>query len=139
MGDVQADAVPASNSDSVDICPRRRVLTFKPRAVFNGVTFYIRPDRPYSSGSSFVLGMRVWGLDPTMKHKPEIRMQADLGDTTVVVNQTVMRDGYLETRLRTVATKRVKRVYGFIRLDNAYADYGKIYVDSLNLMRYNYK
>ena len=124
MGDIQADAAPTSNSDSI---------------VFNGVTFDIRPDRPYSSGSSFVLGMRIWGLDPKMKHKPEIRMQADLGDTTVIVNQTVMRDGYLEARLRTLATKRIKRVYGFIRLDNADANYGTIYVDSLNLMKYNYK
>ena len=139
MGDIQADAAPTSNSDSIDIWPRRRFLTFKPRAVFNGVTFDIRPDRPYSSGSSFVLGMRVWGLDPKMKHKPEIRMQADLGDTTVIVNQTVMRDGYLEARLRTLATKRIKRVYGFIRLYNADANYGTIYVDSLNLMKYNYK
>ena len=77
-------------------------MTFKPHAVFNGVAFDIRPDKPYSSGSSFVLGLRVWGLDPKMKHKPEIRMQADLGDTTVIVNQTVTRDGYVEARLRTV-------------------------------------
>lgn len=139
LGDVQADAIPASNSDSIDIWPRRRFMVLQPHAAFNGVTFDIRPDKPYSSGSSFVLGMRVWGLDPKRKHKPEIRMQADLGDTTVIVNQTVARDGYWETRLRTIATKRVKRVYGFIRLDNADADYGKIYVDSLNLMKYNYK
>ena len=50
-----------------------------------------------------------------------------------------MRDGYLEARLRTLATKHIKRVYGFIRLDNADANYGTIYVDSLNLMKYNYK
>ena len=139
MGDVQADAAPVSNNDSIDIWPRRRFMTFKPQAIFNGVTFDIRPDRPYSSGSSFVLGLRVWGLDQQMKPHPKVRMQADLGDTTVIVNHTIARDGYQEIRLRTVATKRIKRVYGFIRLDNADARYGKIYVDSLNLMKYNYK
>ena len=83
--------------------------------------------------------MRVWGLRPDMKHKPRIRLQADLGDTTVVLNQTVDRDGYVEAALRTLATKRVKRVYGFIHLDDCDMRYGKIYLDSLSLMKYNYK
>ena len=139
LGDVQAEAAPSSNSDSIDIWPRRRYLAFEPREPFNGVSFQIRPDKPYSSGSTFVLGMRVWGLRPDMKHKPRIRLQADLGDTTVVLNQTVDRDGYVEAALRTLATKRVKRVYGFIHLDDCDMRYGKIYLDSLSLMKYNYK
>ena len=44
MGDIQVDAVPASNYDSIDIWPRRRFLTFKPHAAFNGVTFDIGRD-----------------------------------------------------------------------------------------------
>ena len=139
LGDVQADAAPSSGNDSVDIWPRRRYLTFTPRSLFNGVTFTIRPDRPFPSGSSFVLGLRAWGLRPEMTRKPEIRLQADLGDTTVVLNQTITRDGYLEARLKTIATKRIRRVYGYIRLDGNERDYGKIYLDSLSVMRYNYK
>ena len=80
--DVQADAAPVSNRDSVDIWPRRSYLVLSPTSVFNGVTFDIRPETNYSSGSSFVLGMRVWGLNNKMAYKPEVRLSADQGDTT---------------------------------------------------------
>ena len=50
-----------------------------------------------------------------------------------------MRDGYHQTKLKSVATKRIKRVYGFIYLNNHDMDYYKIYTDSISLMRYNYK
>lgn len=138
LGDVQADAAPVSNSDSVNIWPRRAYLTFSPKAVFNGVTFDIKPDAAYSSGSVFVLGARLWGLNPRLAHKPEVRISADQGDTTVTVNRRLDSDGYHQVTLRTVATKRVRRVYGYIRLDNADSTYFKVYVDSLNLMKYNY-
>ena len=50
-----------------------------------------------------------------------------------------MRDGYHETTLKSIVTKRIKRVYGFIYLNNRDMDYYKIYTDSISLMRYNYK
>lgn len=62
LGDVQASAAPVSKQDSVDIWPRLTYLTFEPRAVFNGITVDIKPETNYPSGSTFVLGMRVWGL-----------------------------------------------------------------------------
>ena len=77
LGDVQADAAPVSNRDSVDIWPRRSYLVLSPTSVFNGVTFDIRPETNYSSGSSFVLGVRVWGLNNKMAYKPEVRLSAD--------------------------------------------------------------
>ena len=111
LGDVQADAAPVSNRDSVDIWPRRSYLVLSPTSVFNGVTFDIRPETNYSSGSSFVLGMRVWGLNNKMAYKPEVRLSADQGDTTLTVNSKITKDGYHETILKTIPTKKVKRVF----------------------------
>ena len=71
-------------------------------------------------------------------YKPEIRISADQGDTIVTVNDKVLRDGYHETVLKTVPTKQVKRVYGYIFMNNADSSYYKVYLDSLNLMKYNY-
>ena len=72
--------------------------------MLNGVTFDIKPETNYSSGSSFVLGMNVWGINKGMTYKPEIRISADQGDTIVTVNDKVLRDGYHETVLKTVPT-----------------------------------
>jgi len=84
--------------------------------------------------------MRVWGLNDAMKNRPEIRLSANQGDTIITVNDKILRDGYHETTLRTLPTKQVKSVYGFIRLNGKddSTSYFKIYVDSLSLMRYNY-
>lgn len=138
LGDVQADAGPVSNRDSVNIWPRRPYLILHPEGLFNGVVFDSRPETSYSSGSIFALGMQVWGLPKGMRHLPEIRLSADQGDTTITVNERIGRDGYHEIWLKTLPTKRVKRVYGYIRLDNSASDYAKIYIDSLSLIKYNY-
>ena len=154
LGDVQASAAPVSTQDSVDIWPRRSFVRLEPRAAFNGVTFDIRPEVNYSSGSSFVLSMSVWGIsgssfvlsmsvwgmDQLKAQQPEIRICADLGDTTVVVNDKVRKDGYHETVLKTIPTKRVKRVYGYIFLNNAGLGlyYHKVYLNNLTLIKYNY-
>lgn len=138
LGDVQASAAPVSKQDSVDIWPRRTSLRLEPDALFNGVTFDVRPETNYSSGSSFVLGMNVWGINETMTYKPEIHISADQGDTIVTVNDKVLRDGLHETVLKTIPTKQVKRVYGYIFMNNADSSYYKVYLDSLNLMKYNY-
>lgn len=137
LGDIQAEAV-SSSRDSIDIWPRRTYLTLSADQLFNGTTFDIRPKENYSSGSIFVLGMHVWGLEKEMKHRPEIHIAVDQGDTTVVVTDRVQTDGYHETVLRSVPVKKVKRVYGSIRLDNGGMHYYKVFLDSLNLMRYNY-
>lgn len=138
LGDVQASAAPVSKQDSVDIWPRRTSLQLEPDALFNGVTFEIKPETNYSSGSSFVLGMDVWGLNKDMAYYPEVRISADQGDTIVTMNDKILRDGYHETILKTVPTKQIKRVYGYIFMNNADSSYYKVYLDSLNLMKYNY-
>ncbi len=138
LGDIQASAAPVTKQDSVDIWPRRTSLRFEPNAIFNGVTFDIKPETNYSSGSSFVLGMHVWGVTQEMEHKPQIRISAVQGDTIVTVNDQILQDGYHETVLKTISTKRIKRVYGYIYMPSTDSSYYKIYLDSLNLMKYNY-
>ena len=138
LGDVQAVALPSSKSDSIDIWPRRKYLELEPKALFNGVVFEIKPEMNYSSGSSFVLGMNVWGLNDSMRNRPEIRLSVDQGDTILTVNEKVMRDGYHETILKSMPTKQVRRVYGHIFMNNNDSSYYKVFVDSLNLMKYNY-
>lgn len=139
LGDIQAKAAPASKQDSVDIWPRRKYLVLEPHALFNGTTFDIRPETNYPSGSSFVLGMDVWGLNKRMLFKPEVRISVEQEDTTLTINDKIERDGYHETVLQSIPTQKVKRVYGYIRLNGLDSlSYHKIYLDSLNLMRYNY-
>lgn len=138
LGDVQATATVSTRNDSVDIWPRRTYLTFYPQSVFNGTTFDLQPDRNYPSGSTFVLGMRVWGLKEGMEFYPEIRLTAEHRDTTVHVTQKITQDGYSQTVLKTLPTRQIRRVYGSIWLNSVDSSYHKIYIDSLNLMRYNY-
>lgn len=138
LGDVQADAAPVSNQDSVDIWPRRPFFTLSPKAVFNGVTFDIKPEKNYTSGSVFVLGMRVWGLNSKSSDKPEIHLSAVQSDTIATVHRKIEKDGYYETILRTKPTKQVRRVYGYIRMGGTDSSYYKIYVDSLSLMKFKY-
>jgi len=139
LGDVQRIDTEVNNNDSVDIWPRRPYLTFIPKAPFNGTIFDLKPKQPYPPGSSFVLSMHIWGINPSMKHKPEIRLCVEQNDTTIVINEQIRTDGYHETMLKSLPTKRVKRVYGYIRLDNKDMNYYKIYTDSIRLMRYNFK
>ncbi len=138
LGDVQADAAPSSNRDSVDIWPRGNLMVLEPSALFNGVVFDIKPESNYPSGSSFVLGVRFWGLKKDPAFKPELRLSAEQRDTTLTVTREIGSDGYYEAVLRTLPTRQVRRVYGSIRLDNMDSTYYKVYVDSLSLMRYNY-
>ena len=138
LGDVQAKAAPSSNQDSIDIWPRRSSAELNPKALFNGIVFDIEPDASYSSGSSFVLGMKVWGLKKNSNYYPEVRISAHQGDTIITTNQKLTKDGYNEVILKSLPTRQVRRVYGYIRLDNADSTYYKVYLDSLNLMKYNY-
>lgn len=139
LGDVQADAAPVSTNDSVNVWPRRSLQIFSSKVLYNGVNFDIKPDMPYSSGSIFVLGLDAWGLNRQLSSSPQIRICADQGDTTIVVNEKILRDGPVEVELKTIPTKKVNRVYGFIRMDSSDKDaFYKIFMDHIRLIRYNY-
>lgn len=138
LGDVQADAAPSTGRDSVNIWPRRSMLVLEPRSVFNGMAFDIRPESSYPSGSSFVMGIRVWGLKPGMSAYPELRLRAEQRDTVIMVDKTITRDGYYEAVVKTMPTRQVRRVYGSLWMNSVEKQPYKIYVDSLHMMRYNY-
>jgi hypothetical protein len=85
-----------------------------------------------------VLGWQVWGITPDMKAPMEACLKAFQGDTLLVAKSTVTADGYHEIYLKTIPTKRVKRVYGYIRLNTADTTFHKIYLDNFTLMKYRY-
>jgi hypothetical protein len=141
MGDIKPNPLSGdvSAKDSVDVWIYRRHHTFGPeQGTFNLLTFDISPQKPYSSGSSYVFGFFVWGISSDMKHKPRIHINALQADTIISVKKEITEDGYYETVLRTVATKQVKRVYGYIMINDPAASYNRIYMDDMKLMKYNY-
>jgi len=127
-----------SAKDSIDVWIFNRFFTFNPNRVFNTLKFSIKPKMPYSSGSSYVLGLSVWGLGDGTKYKPVISINAVQADTIVTVNKEITSDGYYEVVLRTVPVKQVPCVYGYIRIDGEASDYHRIYIDKIRLMKYNY-
>ncbi|MDR1675652.1 MAG: DUF4296 domain-containing protein [Tannerella sp.] len=138
IGDVKPDIVPTSNADSLDLWIFRKYYEFSPLSLSNRVIFDLRPDDPYSSGSAFVLAWQVWGLTPDMKEPIEAYLKAHQGDTILTVKSIVGRDGPHEMYLKTIPTKRVNRVYGYIRLHTADTAFHKIYLDGFSLMKYRY-
>ena len=137
LGDVQANAGPATERDSLNIWPRRPFVTFEGEQ--GGlVSYQITPAVPYGSGSTFVLGLSVWGIHNGMKHYPEIRLSVVQLDTTVNVVRTITRDGYHQVVLRSLPARQVQQVYGYIRMLTPDTRVHKVYVDSLTLMKYNY-
>jgi hypothetical protein len=138
IGDIRPDVAPTSNADSLDIWIFRKYHEFSPHSLSNRVIFDLQPDEPYSSGSVFVLKWRVWGLAPGMKEPVEAHLRAYQGDTTLTAKSTVSRDGTHEIYLKTIPTKRVNRVYGYIRLSTADTAFHKIYLDDFSLMKYRY-
>jgi hypothetical protein len=140
LGDIKPNPLSGevSTKDSIDVWIYNRNFTFKPERIFNALTFDIAPQKPYSSGSSYVFGLSVWGVSPNLKYKPKIRINAVHADTIISVDKDITGDGYYETILRSVVTKQVKRVYGYIVINDSEASYHRIYIDDIRLMKYNY-
>lgn len=125
--------------DSIDIWNASRSMIMEAQKGGNRLVFDIKPQNNYPSGSIFVMSFDVWGLNPTMRQYPEIRLSADQGDTIVTIRHKILADGLQETVLRTLPTKQVRRVFGDIYMEgkNNTAAY-RIYLDSLSLMQFNY-
>jgi hypothetical protein len=140
LGDIKPNPLSGEMSakDSIDIWIYNRSFAFSPDRVFNTLTFDIAPQAPYSSGSSYVLGISVWGISSAMEHKPKIHISAVHADTIISVNKELSEDGYHELILKTIATKQIKRVYGYMTMNNAEASYYRLYLDNIRLMKYNY-
>ena len=127
-----------SSQDSIDIWIYKRLKIMKPELVFNTLTFDIKPQNPYSSGSSYLFALSAWGIPHNLKHKPVLHLSAIQADTIVSIRQEIAGDGYHEALLRTIVDKKVLRIYGNIFMNNADASYQRIYLNDIRLMKYNY-
>lgn len=138
LGDIQPDATPSSNQDSVNIWNRFAYLSFLPKAPYNGVYFDFVPEGGYPAGSSFVLSFRLWGLNKYMTEAPEVRISVEQPDTTITAMRYITYDGLNELLVKANPVAKVKRVYGYIRLKKSDDEFYKVYINDIRLMKYNY-
>ena len=135
---IESERVVTGNEDSLDIWTIGRYYEFFPASLSNTLIFSILPDEEYSSGSIFVLGLHVRGLAAALKQPVDVYLYAEQRDTTIIVKNRIDNDGYHEMVLRSLPTRRVRQVYGYIRLSEGTVPYHKIYLDNLSMKRYHY-
>lgn len=136
LGEVKAEAFDIPRADSVDLWIDKRCYIFFPKAVANTIVFDLKPAEAYPAGCRFVWEMQVWGLTPG-KHVMELNLRADVSDSTLVVKDSIVGNGFHQYTLQGTPYDPVQRVYGYIRLKKSPAvPYPKIYIDRIRLMRY---
>jgi hypothetical protein len=138
LGNVAPEATPDANRDSLDVWIFHRYFELSPRALTNTVVFDIEPDVAYSSGSTFVFGMNVWGVTPRIGKPVEMHLRTVSDDTTYSASATIRENGYHELALKTSPLRKTQRIYGYIRLDGKADAYHKIYLDRFQLTKYRY-
>ena len=136
LGEVEAETFDVLPSDSVDLWVGKRCYIFFPKAMTNMVVFDLKPTEAYPADGRFVWEMQVWGLTPE-KHVMELNLRADVSDSTLVVKDSIVGNGFYQYTLQGTPYDPVQRVYGYIRLKKSPAiPYPKIYIDRIRLMRY---
>jgi hypothetical protein len=138
LDDVTPESVSESNRDSLDIWVFRRYYELSSRMLEHMIVFDIEPEVAYSSGSTFVFGMNVWGITPQMTKPVEIRLRTVSDDTTYTASHSVRENGYYEMTLKVSPVKRTQRIYGYVRMDGKADACRKIYLDRFQLTKYRY-
>ena len=138
IGIIEPEKILYANEDMVDVWPIGRYHEFYPASLSNSLIFDLMPEEEYSHGSIFVFGLRVMGLIAGMQSPVEVHLSAEQNDTTIVVKNNITSDGTHEMILRTLALHRVRRVYGYVRLNESAVPYHKIYLNDLSMMKYRY-
>jgi hypothetical protein len=138
LGDIAPNPLSGevSAKDSIDIWILKRSFNFNPQRLFNVLSFDLSPKVPYSSGSSYVFGMSVWGVP--YDNKPVIKLYAAHSDTTISTSKTIDEDGYVEATVKTIVDKQVRRVYGYVFFNDRNLYYNSVYLNNIRLMKYNY-
>jgi hypothetical protein len=138
MGDIKQDPLleDMSAGDSLDIWIQRDAFAFEPENMYARLVFDIKPEIPYTQGSTYILGFDLWGLTPSMHCKPRVKLSAVQGDTIVTVNKEITEDGHFEAVLKTVEARPVNRIFGYVFINHA-ERYWRIYLDDIRLMKYN--
>jgi hypothetical protein len=138
MGDIKQDPLSGemSTKDSLDIWIQKDAFAFKPENMYARSVFDIKPTIPYTQGSRYVFAFDVWGLSPSMRYKPRVKLSVVQGDTIVTVNKEITEDGHFEAVLKTIEARPVNRIFGYIFINHA-EKYRHIYLDDIQLMKYN--
>jgi hypothetical protein len=138
MGDIKQDPLSGEMAakDSLDVWIQRNAFVFKPRNMLTRLVFDIKPQLPYSHGSIYTFGFNVWGVLPSMKDKPRVKLSAVQGDTVIFVHKEIIGDGYFEATLKTIDTMQVNRIFGYVFVNNA-ENCHRIYLNDIQLMKYN--
>jgi Uncharacterized conserved protein len=138
MGEIEPERDLSSNEDMVDIWSISRNHEFYPSSLSNNLLFNIKPEDEFSSGSIFVLSLRVFGLVSDISSPIEVHLRAEQNDTTIIMNNTIPNDGFHEFIIRTNPSRKVKQVHGYIRLNSDTVSYHKVYLNDFRLMKYRY-
>ena len=138
LGDVRQDPLSgeASAKDTLDIWIQNNSFVFTHGASFAQLDFNIKPQIPYSQGSIYKLSFNIWGVLPSMRDKPSVKLSVVQGDTILNVNREIPTDGYQETTLKTLDARQVNRIFGYVFINNA-EKFHRIYLDDIQLMKYN--
>ncbi|MDR0836057.1 MAG: DUF4296 domain-containing protein [Tannerella sp.] len=138
MGNIKQDPLSGevSTKDSLNIWIQGNTYTFKPEGMSTRLVFDIKPQMPYTNGSTYIIGFDVWGVLPSMRPKPRVKLSAVQGDTIITVIKEIAEDGYNETTLKTVEAKPVNRIFGYVFINSA-ENYHCVYLNDIQLMKYN--
>jgi hypothetical protein len=138
MADVKQNPLSGevSTKDSLDIWIQENAFVFKPENMFAWLVFDIKPQIPYLKGNTYILDFNVWGVLPSMRNKPRVKLSAVQEDTIITVDKEIMEDGHFETALKTVDTKQVSRIFGYVFIGNV-GNGRRIYLNDIQLMKYN--
>ena len=137
MRDVKPVAISgdAFDGDSLDIWIYNRNEVFSPTRFFNAMIFDINPQDPYPQGNTYTLALSVWGIPYNFNDKLKINISAVHADTTISVHKEVIGDGYYETKIGTIDSLDVERIYGYIYLNEVDAAYYRIYLNNIRLIK----
>ena len=137
LDNIQPNAISGEfmDGDSIDIWIFQRNKLFVPQHVFNALSFDIEPQQSYSSGSSYVFQLSVWGIPPVLKYKPKIHISAIQKDTIINVYKEISGDGFYEAVVHTIDSLDVQRIYGSVYLNDIETVYHRIYLNDIRLLK----
>lgn len=123
--------------DSVDVWKQKRFHLFDSRLPSNLLTFDIATDENFRIRDYFELRFKVLML-PELNVKPQVYMAVRHVNNDLAYNWVdVEKEGWCTLSVQADSAKSISRVFGYIVLPMQLVP-GKMYVDSLSLIRRHY-
>lgn len=123
--------------DSVDVWKQKRFHLFDSRLPSNLLTFDIATDENFRIRDYFELRFKVLML-PELNVKPQVYMAVRHANNDLAYNWVdVEKEGWCTLSVQADSAKSISRVFGYIVLPMQLVP-GKMYVDSLSLIRRHY-